>query len=182
MSRVRLALAGAAMAGGCVLMPSTPQQLPLLGPSSLGAERSATQVLHAEMDGHKLTLQCAVQADATAVTLIALGPLGSRAFTLHYDGHTLDAVPGPYAPPGLPAERVLADVQLALWPLSAWEQQLQGSDWQLAEPQPGLRRLSYRKRLVAEVRYSGVDPWSSPLTLTHFPPGAYALDIEPQPP
>jgi hypothetical protein len=136
-------------------------------------------VLHAAYGERELTLQCALQADATAVTLVALGPLGQRAFTLRYDGQQVEAQSSPYAPQTLPPRRVLADVELALWPLSAWQQQLAGSDWSLTEPRPGLRRLRYRRQLVAEVHYDGADLWRSHLWLANLPLG-YTLEIEPQ--
>jgi hypothetical protein len=168
--------------GGCALLPQAPPpELPLLPPASLGAPHSAAQVLHAAFGERELTLQCAVQADADAVTLIALGPLGQRAFTLRYDGHKLDAQTSPYAPQTLPPQRVLSDVQLALWPLAAWQQQLAGSDWSLTEPRPGLRRLRHGKQLVAEIHYEGSDPWHSHLWLANLPLG-YTLEIEPQNP
>jgi hypothetical protein len=181
MPRLGLSVA-AVLLGGCALLPpKPPPATPLLPPSALGGERTAIQVVHAAMGEREMSLQCEVHVDTRAATIVALGPLGRRAFSLKYDGDVLDAQLDPYAPAGLPAQRVLADVQLALWPLHAWQERLRGGDWQIAEPRPGLRRLRYRGRLIEEVHYSGSDPWTSPLWLVNLALG-YTLEIEPQTP
>ena len=180
-----LTSAATLLLGGCALLPFgrglPPPVPPLLTPASLGGAHSAAQVLHIVNGDRSFTLQCALQADSGAVTLIALGPLGQRAFSLHYDGSKLDAQASPYAPQGLPPERVLSDVQLAMWPLPAWRDQLQGSDWKIAEPSSGLRELYFHGELVSRVSYSASDPWQSHINLQNLALN-YSIEIEPQSP
>jgi len=91
----------------------------------------------------------------------------------------LHADKGPYVPSAFPPEQVLSDLQLVLWPNAAWQQRLVGSEWQMAEPRPGLRRLRYRGRLVAEVHYADAatgDPWNRRAWLSNLAYG-YTLDI-----
>lgn len=168
--------------GGCALLPpwrGVPPAPPLLTPASLGGARAASQVLHVQYGKGAFTLQCALQADAGAVILIAIGALGQRAFSLHYDGVKLDAQASPYAPQGLPPERVLSDVQLALWPLPAWQERLRGSDWTISEPAPGTRELFFRRQLVSRVDYAGADPWRARVKLQNLALN-YSIGIEPQ--
>jgi hypothetical protein len=161
-----------------------PPGLPLLAPAALGAPRAASQTLNVAFGKQELDLQTAVQANSQALTLIALGPLGQRAFTLVYDGRMVKSDITPEAaaalPKQFPPERVLADLQLALWPLAAWQARLAGGDWQLSEPQPGLRRLRWRGQLVAEVHSDMPgDPWNGQLWLSNLAYG-YTLTIRSQ--
>ena len=163
---------------GCALLPQAPPpQLPLLEPAALGVSRSSQQVLHVAYGAHDLTLQCALLAGVRNDTLIAVGPFGQRFFTLNYNGDRLKADVSPYVPDTLPPRQVLSDVELALWPLAAWQQRLAGSGWSLTAPQPGVRRLRYGDRLVAEVHYDdGGDGWDGRLWLVNLAYG-YTLDI-----
>ncbi|GAC1629718.1 MAG: DUF3261 domain-containing protein [Nevskia sp.] len=178
-------LASTLLASGCALLPSRlPPTPPLLAPSALGQPHAASQTLNVAFGTSDLSLQCALQADAAQVTLIAVGPLGQRALSLRYDGSTLKAEASPYVPAAFPAAQVLSDLQLVLWPSAAWQARLAGSDWQLLEPVPGLRRLRYRGRLVAEVHYAdgrGGDAWQGRAWLSNLAYG-YTLDIGTQPP
>ena len=170
--------------GGCALLPQRPPPAPpLLSPASLGAPHSASQTLNVAYRDTDLSLQCALQANADTVTLIAVGPLGQRALTLRYDGQRVASEASPYLPATFPPEQILSDLQLVLWPGAAWTAKLAGSDWQMLEPSPGLRRLRYRGRLVAEVHYAdgAGDGWRGRAWLSNLAYG-YTLDITTQAP
>lgn len=169
------------LAGCALLGPPRPPTPPLLAPSALAAEHAASQTLNVAFGKQDLSLQCALQADADEVTLIAVGPLGQRALSLHYDGHKLTSEASPYVPGSFPPGQVLSDLQLVLWPLAAWQAALRDSDWQIVEPNPNLRRLRYRGRLVADVHYAdgSHDPWSGHAWLSNLAYG-YTIDIETQ--
>lgn len=164
----------------CALLPQLPPPpIPLLSPASLGATKSVAQVLNVAYRDSEFTLQCLLQATPENVNLVALAPLGQRAFTLGYDGRKLTADLRPYVPKNLPPQRVLADLQLALWPLAAWQAQTanSGGEWQVSEPRAGLRRLRHNGRLVEEVHYADADPWNGRLWLVNVALG-YTLDIQ----
>lgn len=167
---------------GCAVGPAAHRAgaFPLLSPATLGAPRSALQLLHAAVGTHEFALQCVVQAGPDALTVVGLGPLGERWFSLHYDGQHLDLKSSPHAPAALDGRRLLADLQLALWPLPALQRAVAGSAWLVSEPAPGTRRLRRDGRLVAEVHYAGTDPWRGQLWLSNFETG-YTLTVESRP-
>ncbi|HEU0195588.1 MAG TPA: DUF3261 domain-containing protein [Nevskiaceae bacterium] len=166
------------MLSACAILPRRPlPRLPLLPPQALGVQRQATQVLHAAYGAHEMTLQCALDARTSKDTLVALGPFGQRLFTLHYDAKGVRVKSSPYVPARLPARRIWADVELALWPASAWQRRLAGTDWHLTEPLPGVRRLRYGDRLVTEVHYDAdSDGWNGRFWLVDWPYD-YSLEI-----
>ncbi len=164
---------------GCALSPShtASTAFPVLAPATLGAAHSARQLLHAAFGEHDLAFQCVIDARPDAFTVVGLDALGQRWFSLHHDGRALETRLGPQAPQQLDPRRVLADLQLALWPLAALQQALAGSAWQVSEPAPATRRLRRDGRLVAEVHYAGTDPWQGQLWLSNFQTG-YTLSVE----
>lgn len=166
----------------CSLLPphAAPVALPPLAPATLGATRNALQVLHGAFGEHDVAFQCVVDVSPAQLTLVGLSAQGQRWFSLRHDGSTLAAEASPQAPAQLDPQRVLADLQLALWPLPALQQALAGTAWQVTEPAPATRRLRREGRLVAEVHYSGADPWQGRLWLSNFEFG-YTLAIESQP-
>jgi hypothetical protein len=139
--------------------------LPLLAPSTLGSERSVQQVLQAKFGDQKATLNAVLQVNRTQLQVIALNAVGMRVFTLVYDGVHLRAETLPGLPEQIEPERVLADLQLALWPLPALRAVALGSAWEIAE-EAGLRTLKFKGELVAEVRYDGA-PWQGKLELVN---------------
>lgn len=166
----------------CGLLPPRQSSIafPLLAPATLGVSRSALQVLRGAFGERDVVFQCVVAVDAERVTLVGLGAQNQRWFTLRYDGRSVEAQISPQAPALPDPRRVLADLQLALWPLAALQQALAGSAWQITEPAPATRRLRRDGRLVAEVHYGGADPWNSRWWLSHFESG-YVIAVASQP-
>lgn len=153
--------------------------VPSLPPSSLGAPRSALQIVHGVFGDEEVAFQCVVDVQPERVTVVGLSALGQRWFSLQLDRNGLTGETRPELPVQLEPRRILADLQLALWPLAAWQQALNGSEWQVSEPAPGTRRLRHDGRLVAEVHYAGTDPWRGRLWLSNFEHG-YSLAVDSQ--
>lgn len=178
----------AACANGPTARPaaSAATTLPLLPPASLGAPLQAQQILHAAYGSDEATLQCVVDADSAVLSIVCLTALGQRVFTLSYDGRELKALRAPFAPDSIDPQRIVADLQLAYWPLEALQAAWQRAGYGVSEPRPGLRRVIRDGRLFAEVHSAAPAlsdgrsaAWPARVWLVNFAYG-YALDIETQ--
>lgn len=177
-----LALVVVIALSACSLLPpyAAAPEFPRLAPAALGQTRTALQIVHGAYGEHDMAFQCVVDVSPERLTLVGLGAQGQRWFSLRDDGSRLEAELSPQAPAQLEPQRVLLDLQLALWPLVALQQAFAGSDWQVSEPAPATRRLRRGDRLIAEVHYSGADPWRGRLWLSNFE-FRYSLVVESQP-
>ena len=88
----------------------------LLSPAALGQEVSLEQIVDARYGDQKFSFHCLLEVDAQQLVLVGMTPMNTRAFTLTLRGDQLTVEVAPGA--RLPAEpaRILADLQLALWP------------------------------------------------------------------
>ena len=111
------ALSLAACAG---IRPSAAVKLPVLQlePASLPEPLALQQQLHFSFGRQQRELSALVEADQQQVQLAveAMGQVGVR---LKWDGQHLTQVRAPWLPPQVHAERVLDDLQFALWPVDA---------------------------------------------------------------
>jgi len=103
-----------------------------------------------------------------AVTLVSANDHIHARGSAHYDGRAIDAQKSPFVPDKLDPERVLADMQLALWPLPAVQAAFRERGLTVTEPFAGLRRLTRGDALLAEVHYATGDPWSGRLWFVNF--------------
>lgn len=166
--------------GACAQRPVEPAAGTALPPLAQGlpsASGQISQTLSAVFGERELTLACGFSVTATDWHTVCVNPLGLRVFTLgmEADGR-ITAERGAGVPVQLDARRVLADIQLAYWPLPALQAAYRGSGWQVTEPAPDTRRLWLDQRVVAEVHYAGSSPWNGRLWLVNLRDG-YALGI-----
>lgn len=153
--------------------------MPLLAPATLGSTRSVEQILHAAYGEREATLQCIVQIDGAHLRVVGVTALGQRVFTIEHDGTSIRAERSPFAPEQLRPEAILADIQLAYWPLAVL-QAAAPPGTRVVEPRAGQRRLLRDGALIAEVHYADADPWNGRLWLVNAEHG-YSLDIRSQP-
>ena len=170
----------AACAGNPPAMQEAAQQPqpPLLQPSSLGASRGAQQILRAAFGGHEAVLRCVVRVSPQSIDAVALTALGQRAISVDWNGQDWKVETAPMVPSQLRPEWLLADLQLALWPLAQLQAAYKPAGWEVTEPGGGVRRLRYGGKLVAEVAYADADPWHGRYWISNFRYG-YALAIAP---
>ncbi len=152
---------------GCVTHVQTAAKVPLAAPAALSA-RSATQVIHAVYGARSMTLSTAIQLDATSLKVVGLTATGQRLFTASFDGTVVDAQKSAFVPGNVDPERMLADVQLALWPLPAVQESFAKAGLEVTEPFAGVRRLRHGDVLIAEVHYASADPWNGRLWFVNF--------------
>ncbi len=153
------------------------EQVPLLPPATLGASRDAQQILRAAFGEHEATLRSVVHVTPQQIEVVVLTALGQRAMSVTWDGKDWQVETAPMVPSGLRPESLLADVQLALWPLPALQAAYHAAGWEVSEPGGGVRRLRHDGRLVAEVDYADADPWQGRYWISNFRFG-YSLAVE----
>ncbi len=154
---------------------------PLSTPAALGRSLQTLQIVHVAFKEREAALQCVLTVDGERIGVLGLDALGQRLFSLSYDGaHPMQVQRNPMLPAQVSPERLLADLQLAYWPLAALQSAYAGSGWHVSEPLAGTRRLRHDEQLVAEVHYSVADPWTGPLWLSNFRHG-YSLAVESRP-
>lgn len=89
-----------------------------LSPASLGRELAVQQQLAATVKGQTHRIDVLLEADASAVRM-ALVSMGQTAARLEWDGQQLSETRAPWLPAVVSGERILSDLQLAMWPEAA---------------------------------------------------------------
>jgi hypothetical protein len=153
-----------------------PQSWPLLAPATLGAAEQVKQLLRVAVGDKAFNVQCVVTVRGGRISIIGVTPLGLRAFSVDYDGSTVNETRAPQMPEFITGARLLNDIQFAFWPLAELTGALQGTGWTVGEPFPGTRRLLRDGRLYAEVHYADTQPWSGRIWLSNFQ-DRYSLSI-----
>jgi hypothetical protein len=161
---------------GCATQPQPQAKVSLASPAAL-SPRSASQVIHAIYGARSMTLSTAIQLDATSLRVVGVTATGQRLFTVSWDGTRVDAQKSAFVPGDVDPQRVLADVQLALWPLPAVQAAFGQAGLAVTEPFAGVRRLQRGAELIAEVHYAAADPWNGRLWFVNFQHD-YSLTID----
>jgi hypothetical protein len=167
----------AVTAGCAATAPSRPasDDTPLLRlpPAALGRRLALQQQLLVQAGGRQQHIDVLLESDEHAVRLVLLN-LGQTAARLEWDGRELVQTHAPWWPQAVGGERVLSDLQLALWPVDAVGAALPAG-WTL-EPRDGQRHLRRGSEIVATVSY----PTPTRIELVHRLQ-RYRIDIESQP-
>lgn len=115
-----IALACALVLAACAHAPKPAVELPplRLQPAALGHDVSAQQRLHFAFGTQQREMDALLEVDAGEVRL-AVQAMGQTGVRLSWDGKALTQQRAPWLPPSVRAERVLDDLQFALWPADA---------------------------------------------------------------
>ncbi|MDV3470098.1 DUF3261 domain-containing protein [Stenotrophomonas sp. C3(2023)] len=89
-----------------------------LSPASLGTTLALQQQLQFTFGSHQRALDALLEVDDRQVRL-AVQAMGQTGVRMQWDGTTLTQQRAPWLPPQVRAERVLDDLQFALWPTAA---------------------------------------------------------------
>jgi len=172
---------------GCAALPAPAPEAapavelpPLLAPATLGASRDAQQILRAAFGEHEVVLRSVVHTTPDQIEMVILTALGQRAISVNWNGKDWKVETAPMVPDTLRPESLLADLQLALWPLAALQAAYHPAGWEVTEPGGGVRRLRHDGKLIAEVDYADADPWRGRYWISNFRFG-YALAVEAEP-
>lgn len=129
-----IAIVALLLATACAHRPAAPVvQLPRLqlAPAALGQSLSVQQRLHFEFGAQQRDMDALLEADAVEVRLL-VQTMGQSGVRLRWDGTRLEEQRAPWLPPFVRGERVLDDLQFALWPGQAIREALDG-DWSLED-------------------------------------------------
>ncbi|WP_421567734.1 DUF3261 domain-containing protein [Stenotrophomonas sp. PD6] len=141
MHRLILALLLGVLLAACAStrMPAPLVQLPTLQlpPSALPAPLQLQQRLQFRFGTHERELDALLEADSQQVRL-AVQAMGQTGVRMVWDGRTLEQTRAPWLPPQVRGERVLDDLQFALWPADAIRAALPDG-WTLVEAGGGRR-------------------------------------------
>lgn len=142
MQRLIVALLLCVLLAACAStrMPAPLVQLPVLqlAPSALPQPLQLQQRLQFRFGSHERDLDALLEADGEQVRL-AVQAMGQTGVRMVWDGNTLTQTRAPWLPPQVRGERVLDDLQFALWPAGAIRAALPPG-WTLVESD-GSRRL-----------------------------------------
>jgi hypothetical protein len=154
---IAIVLALASLAG-CSAPPTRDRRAdelpPLrLAPAALGRELALQQRLEFRFDGRRDSIEAMLEVDAREVRLL-LHAAGQSALRLTFDGTNLVQSRAEWLPAALTGERVLDDLQLVFWPLTALRAVLPPG-WRI-EQTDGVRRLRHGSSEVLRVEYPDV--------------------------
>ncbi len=152
----------------------------LMSPASLKQSISLEQIVEAKYGDKSYTFHCLLEVDEEHLVLVGMTPFNTRAFTLTLteESLTIDMAPGAQ----LPAEpsRILADLQLAMWP----DPQVHGLDRIWGQSQYGtvLRLFRRSGAAVIKVQYDEKasrhrnEPWGDRLVFLNLEQN-YTLEV-----
>ncbi len=160
---------------GCANTPPPVARLNLkLAPSALGEAVSLQQHLKVERNGRIDELDAAIEVDDKRVEVVGLA-FGQRVLTVRYDGKDLTTWRHVMLPAQVRGEDVLADMQLALWPVEAIAASLPAG-WRIEEKDM-LRSLYLDQELVTTIAYSAKPRWLGTIKMNNLR-YKYMLTIE----
>lgn len=142
---------------GPVAVPAIELPKLRLAPSALGKEISLQQKLAFVRGEQRRELDVLLEVDAGEVRLLAMA-MGQSGVHLSWDGERLDEQRAPWLPAQVRGERVLDDLQFALWPLQAIRAALPPG-WRVEEADGERRLLDAQGKpwLVARIGAAGGD-------------------------
>lgn len=157
----------------------------LLSPGSLGQQVILTQVVTLSYEDESQQLLFFSEVSAQAVTIAGLLPDGSRLFSIHYDGVSLRSEGNGDVLERLDPHYLLADMQMALWPLAAVRGSLASANGCFASGTCKLletvdqrqRTLSREGDIIVDIRYQDIPAYRATLAYEHRARG-YSLQIE----
>lgn len=157
----------------------------LLAPANLGEQVILTQVVTLSYGAESQQLLFFSEVNAEAVNIAGLLPDGTRLFSISYDGASLLSEGNSEVLTRLDPPYLLADMQMALWPLAAVRSSLDtanacfaaGTCQLLETADQRQRTLSRNGNVIIDIRYQDLPAYRATLAYEHRARG-YSLQIE----
>lgn len=172
---------GALLIAACTAAPQPPSHtdlpLPKLAPSTFaGAVNLVQRLTITRLDGvtPPRQVEALLEIDPLGLKLAGFA-LGQRVLMLEWDGRKIQIQRHPQLPEQVDATRILRDIQLAYWPVTALNAGLP-SGWQVEEKMQ-TRVLTHDGHPQLRVRYSAAERWNGRVELENQAEG-YRLVIE----
>lgn len=177
----------AVILGACAHTPRLTEAMPPLSPlspDSFGGSVNLVQSARIQIGGGTTELLMVAEIDDRRIVITGLLPNGTRIFTLEYDGENLSSEGGFDPGAVIQADYMLADFQLALWPLALLQEHyaahgecFASGACRLVETNSGLRReITVDGHPEATVTYSALPRTSGTLVIDHRSRG-YTIEI-----
>lgn len=146
------------VAAGCAIpFGSAQQNFQLLPPDSLSQSATVLLKMDSEEDSIRRHWEAVLNMDAAQTVLILLDPLGQRLATLGFDGEQLTIEHS--RPIDISLKKLLGELQMVLWPLSALNADKWNQGWHFEE-QNTIRRVYYQQQYMAEIHRQPSSQWS----------------------
>jgi hypothetical protein len=147
-----------------------------LAPRTLGRRVEQRQEVTIASHGHTRAFQAALKVASKDLTMIGLTAIGQRLFTLSWNGRATRFKSRFAQPDHFDPKQVLADLELAYWPLPVLRAALPNN---LRLQAIGTARLLWRgDTLLWFAASNGPKRWASPMTIYNARSG-YRLHIRP---
>ena len=154
----------------------------LLSPESFGQSLSVLQSIELQYKGETQQLLAQLEITPNKMTFVGLSPMGNRLFTVLWTGqnfsdeHLLknikDEWPFPFEP-----KRILADVQLALWPNIPTQNGIKIRETALPNMSREILRSDLKQYPIMRITYETRPFWQGLIIIEHLERN-YQLSIE----
>jgi hypothetical protein len=152
--------------------PGQERYYPLLPPSSYGGVLILEQLIEGSAKGEHFQLHVQLEIDPDQLRVVGFTAFRTKAFTLRYDGRTLDFENFTDRRMPFPPAMILSDMQKVLWPnlpdREAWHI--------VDDPAAKVRLVFFDGRLMTRIQYHGGFPTGGGAELNDVQYG-YRLDI-----
>ena len=154
----------------------------LLPPESFGQSLSVLQSLEVQYKGKTHQLLAQLEITPKKMTFVGLSPMGNRLFSVLWTGQNFsdknllknikDEWPFPFEP-----KRILADLQLALWPNIPTQNGIKIRETALPNMSREILRLDLKEYPIMRITYETRPIWQGPIFIEHLERN-YQLSIE----
>ncbi|MCF6259900.1 MAG: DUF3261 domain-containing protein [Gammaproteobacteria bacterium] len=145
---------------GCTTLSGAARQdFQLLPPDTI--KQSVTVLLKLDSSQGEVSYhrEAVLNVDAERIYLVILGPLGQRLATLDFDGQRLTVDRSSPIPFDASLEKLLGELQMIFWPLTALNAGEWNQDWFFDEKK-NIRLVYHKQKLVAEIHRHSPSPWN----------------------
>jgi hypothetical protein len=143
--------------------------LTLPKPAQLEKEIDATQLISAKWgDNKEQQLLVQLQVDKNNVVLAGFSAWGAKLLSLDYSGDKIETYLLSGLSEKLPKpEQILFNVMLSLWPISAWQPELDKIGWELAEKKNQRTLFDENGNTIITIDYESENPFAGLITFKH---------------